>query len=940
MRLGKALGAVVWLSVLTGSAVQAAEVPFRDQVQADWLLQEQYRYGATPRDLTPESDAAGACDGVKDGEWGFHTSQQDAPWWQVDLGGECLVQRVVVWNRCDSVAPRAAHLKLLASADGASWQEWYAHNGAVFYGFSDNAPLAIDIGGRPARFVRIQLPGADFLHLDEVEVFGVAEPDRNLALHRPALQSSLSQWSKDHRPSAPVDWAERFERVVTHTAALLDELETEGVEVSGDRALLAHVAEREGSREAYLEARWLQRKLTFAHPLLSFDTIFFGKRLPGTYNHMSDQYYGWWSRPGGGLYALRDFTNPDGPAIACLSESMGGEGSFLRPCLSYDATRVLFAWCRYCPGLAEQPDKLDKDNVPEDAFYHVFEMDLATRQVRQLTGGKYDDFDARYLPGGDIIFLSTRRGQALQCGKASAQRTLETPDLPDAYVRCGGGPERPVAVYTLHRMNANGGDLCAISPFEMFEWTPSIAHDGRILYSRWDYVDRDNMPYMGLWSINPDGTNSSIVYGNFTRAPHCTFEPRSIPNSRKIIFTASGHHAQTMGSLVLLDPSAGTEGTDPITRLTPEVVFPEIEGWPETYFANPWPLSERFYLVAWGKAESVREGARMSGNAMGLYLFDADGNLELLHRDSEFSCAWPMPLEPQPEPLRRPDVPEWDRAQDGRFVVTDVYRGLPNTSRGAIKALRIVAVPAKTHPTMNFPAMGITRDDPGKCVLGTVPVEADGSAHFRAPAGVMVFFQALDDRGIAVQSMRSSTHVQPGQTLSCVGCHEPRTQAPPVIAAAAARREPSKIAPGPDGSWPLRFDRLVQPVLDAHCVACHRADGEHAEAARRPLTADASYDMLVAFGTPSLQDHVRGSYADGKSLEGQGPAATSPLLAMLTRQEGHHGVKLTPAEFERLKVWMDTYGQRLGSFDERQEQHLAVLRAQWHDLLAPALEGR
>jgi len=241
---------------------------------------------------------------------------------------------------------------------------------------------------------------------------------------------------------------------------------------------------------------------------------------------------------------------------------------------------------------------------------------------------------------------------------------------------------------------------------------------------------------------------------------------------------------------------------------------------------------------------------------------------------------------------------------------------------------------------MNFPAMGVTRDDPGKCVLGTVPVEADGSAHFRVPAGVMVFFQALDGRGIAVQSMRSSTHVQPGQTLSCVGCHEPRTQAPPVAAAAAARRDPSRIAPGPDGSWPLRFDRLVQPVLEAHCVACHRADGEHAEAARRPLTPEASYDMLVAFGTPSLQDQVRGSYADGKSLEGQGPAASSPLLAMLTRQDGHHGVKLTPAELERLIVWMDTYGQRLGSFDERQEQQLAALRAQWHDLLAPPREGR
>ncbi len=919
---------------------EALERPFREQIEADWLFQEQYRYGTLSPEVTPESDAAGACDGVKDGGWGFHTSRQNDPWWQVDLESECRVQRVVVWNRCDAVAPRAAHLQVLASPDGSSWQEWYTHGGTVFYGFSDNAPLVVDIGGKPARFVRIQLQGEEFLHLDEVEVFGADGAGENLALHRPARQSSLSPWSKHHQPPASVDWATRLAQVVTHSAALLDELETEGIDASADRALLAHLSKREGSQEAYFEARWLQRRLTLAHPLLSFDTIFFAKRQPGTYNHMSDQYYGWWSRPGGGLYLLRNFALTGGPAIECLSESMGGDGSFLRPILSYDATRVLFAWCRHYPGLAQQPDKLNKDNVPEEAFYHLFEMDLATRQMRQLTRGKYDDFDARYLPGGDIIFLSTRRGQALQCGRDSARCTLETPDLPDAYVRCGGGPERPVAVYTLHRMNSDGGDLCAISPFEMFEWTPSIAHDGRILYSRWDYVDRDNMPYMGLWSINPDGTNSSIVYGNFTHAPHCTFEPRSIPNSRKIIFTASGHHAQTMGSLVLLDPSVGTEGTAPITRLTPEVVFPEIEGWPETYFANPWPLSERFYLVAWGRVENMREGTIMPGNAMGLYLFDADGNLELLHRDPDFSCAWPMPLEPQPKPLQRPDVPEWDRAQEGRFVMTDVYRGLPNTPRGTVKALRIVAVPAKTHPTMNVPNLGVTNDDPGKCVLGTVPVEADGSAHFRAPAGVMVFFQALDEQGVALQSMRSSTHVQPGQTLSCVGCHEPRTMAPPATRAVAARREPSKITPGPEGSWPLRFDRLVQPVLDANCVVCHQTDSEHPGAAQRPLTAEASYDMLVAFGKPSLREHVQDRYAEGESLEGQGAAAGSPLLAMLTRQGGHYGVKLASTDLERLIVWMDTYAQRLGSFDERQEQQLSALRAQWHDLLAPSPKGR
>ncbi len=937
MRLTTTLTALAVFALLASATVWAN--PFREQVETDWLIQEEYRYGAQSNEITPEADAAGACDGIKNGTWGFHTDAEEAPWWQVDLGTEYPIQRVVIWNRCDGVAPRAARLTVLASSDGSSWQEWYVHDGTVFYGFHDSAPLTVEVGGKSARLIRIQLPGKDFLHLDEVEVYGTNVPDHNLALNRPALQSSISQWSKSHHIPRPVDWAERLARVQAHTEALLEELQAEGVAVSTERAAFTKLTAREAGKEAYLEARWLQRSLTFKQPVLSFDHIFFSKRLPGTFNHMSDQYYGWWSRPGGGLYVLSDFDSPQGPSLEWLSESMGQEGSFLRPILSYDATKALFAWCRHYPGLAGEPDKLNKDNVPEDAFYHVFEMDLATRQVRQLTRGKYDDFDARYLPGGDIIFLSTRRGQALQCGRESAQQTLLNHTLPDAYVRCGGGPERPVAVYTLHRMNASGGDLCAISPFEMFEWTPSIAHDGRILYSRWDYVDRDNMPYMGLWSINPDGTNSSIVYGNFTHKPHCTFEPRSIPNSRKIIFTASAHHAQTMGSLVLLDPSAGTEGEAPVTRLTPEVVFPEIEGWPETYFANPWPLSERFHLVAWGKVDSVSQGGRMAGNAMGIYLFDAAGNLELLHRDPALSCAWPMPFEARPKPLQRPDLPDWASPQEGRFVVTDVYQGLPNTPCGAVKALRVVAVPAKTHPTMNFPAMGVTHDDPGKCVLGTVPVEPDGSAHFRAPAGVMIFFQALDARGVALQTMRSSTHVQPGHALSCVGCHEPRTQAPPPTMAFAARREPSKIVPGPEGSWPLRFDRLVQPVLDMHCTECHRPDGENAEAAKRPLTAEVSYDRLVAFGNPSLADHVRGNYREGKSLEGHGAAATSPLLAMLTSEEGHHGVKLPPADLERLIVWMDTYAQRLGTFDERQEQHLVELREQWRDLLAAASDG-
>ena len=924
------------LTVLSSVNAAAHAVPFRQQVEADWLFQEQYRYGAQQHEVTPESDAAGACDGVKDGTFGFHTNIEGSPWWQVDLGDVYAIERVLVWNRCDGAAPRAAHLRLRTSLDGERWRQWYVHDGTVFYGFTDNAPLEIACGGRAARFVRIQLPGREYLHLDEVEVFGTAAPDVNLALGKPALQSSVSQWSEVRVPAAPVDWAARVARVLHHSQALLDELEAEGVVLDDARPALEELSRRKPGEAVYRDARWLQRRLTFAHPLLDFDSIVFAKRVPGLYNHMSDQYYGWWSRPGGGLYVLHDFANPDGPTTEWLSEAMGNDGSFLRPTLSFDGTRVLFAWCRHYPGLADEKDKLNKDNVPEDAFYNVFEMELSTRQVRQLTHGKYDDFDARYLPNGDIIFLSTRRGQAVQCGMASAQRTVLYPDLPDSYVRCGGGPQRPVAVYTLHRMSPDGSNLCAISPFEMFEWTPSIAHDGRILYSRWDYVDRDNMPYMGLWSINPDGTNSSLVYGNYTHSPHCTFEPRSIPDSRKIVFTATAHHAQTLGSLVLLDPSAGTEGTAPITRLTPEVVFPEIEGWPDTYFANPWPLSERFYLVAWGKVEGVQEGARMSKNAMGIYLFDAEGNMELLYRDPDYSSAWPMTLRERPKPLERPDLVDWNGSQEGQFIVTDIYNGLPNTPRGAVKALRIVAVPAKTHPVMDFPSLGLTRDDPGKCVLGTVPVEEDGSAHFRVPAGVMVFFQALDAQGMTIQTMRSSTHVQPGQVLSCVGCHEPRAQAPPSATPAAVLREASRIIPGPEGSWPLRFDQLIQPVLEARCVTCHHPDSPDEAAARHPLTKDVAYEALTAFGEPSLADHVIGFYHEGRSREGYGAAATSPLFAMLTAKEPHQGVQLDQDERDRFIVWMDTYAQRLGSFDEHQEQHLLELREEWSDLLAAA----
>ncbi len=972
------IATVAFATLVFTTAPAANRKSWPQRIEADWLLAEEVAaQDQVSGSVTTKADAAGGCDGIRNGEWGFHTDNSKNPWWQVDLGHAQRLARVLVWART-ATAERAVRIKVLLSADGKEFRQAYQHDGTVFYGFKDKKPLVVALRNESARFVRVALPGTSYLDLDEVEVFGVADPAKNLALNQPSDQVSVSQWSVSHEKNKPVDWATRTRETLAVCERLIEVLDQPSqpprgfglrqasaalesappvakrqraaafqdadARIQGLKQKLDSLRADQSAKPLFLEARELERQLALRNPLLhDFDTLLFTKRVPGSFNHMSDQYYGWWSKPGGGIFLLSGFTR-GAPKEQCITTSFKKPGSFLRPTLSYDGKKVLFAWCRHYANLAAETDKLDKANVPEDAFYHVFEMSLDGSGLRQITRGKYDDFDGRYLPDGRIVFLSTRRGQALQVGRESAARTVARPDMPDCYVRCGGGPERPVAVYTLHTMNADGSDLVAISPFEMFEWTPEIAHDGSILYSRWDYIDRDNMPYMGLWAMNPDGTDARMVFKNYTKVPHCTFEAKPIPGSHKIVFTGSAHHAQTMGSLALLDPSAGLEGGEPITRLTPEVAFPEIEGWPKTSYANPWPLSERFYLAAWGAEGFLVQGkegwdrwhaVQRPRNGMALYLYDAlTHSRELLWADDLIACGDPIPVRARERPPVIASQLGDNAANEGRFLVADVYRGLPNVPRGDIKSLRIVAVPAKTHPTMNFPSMGITRDDPGKCVLGTALVEPDGSAHFRVPAGVIVFFQALNEQGVAVQTMRGATHVQPGQTLSCIGCHESRQQAPPTRPALASLREPSRLTAGPEGSWPLRFDRLVQPVLDRRCVSCHNAQATNAVAARFDLSPAKAYETLVAFGKPSLQDQVWAAYRRGFSVPGDGIAQRSSLLALLSAPQGHYDVQLDADGRERLLTWLDTYAQRLGSFDAEQEQELIELRRACARMLA------
>jgi len=937
-----------------------------EQIEADWLLQAKIRGQSTairkntpiPYKITAEQDAAGGCDGVKDGSWGFHTDLDEKPWWHVDLGKGMPLARVVIFNTgYVEEWKRALGFVVLLSNDGKTWTEVFRHDGKEFE--DPKKPITVELKGARARFVRIQLPVKQHLTLDEVEVYAM-DGNANVALNRPANQSSSSKYSVlDYNPwsSRPVPQQPTVYPVTTviqRGLKLADDLARRGVDVDAQVTILKQISTRLGNlpadateddrRQLYLEASWAIRKMALANPLLDFDKLLFAKRAPCVFNCHCDQYIAWWSRPGGELCVLEDFAG-DSPRVRSLTADLLPPGDIIRPDIFFDGTKVLFAHARYYPDLLGKPNKLDKASIPEDSFYHLYEMNLDGTGLRRLTHGKYNDFDGRYLPNGDIVFLSTRRGVFIQCGKSSADSTNATDNLPDSFVRCGGDQFRPCSVHTLHAMDGDGGNMRSISPFESFEWTPSVAHDGRILYARWDYVDRHRMWHMGLWSTLPDGMAAQAVFGNFTMGPYSIFEARSIPDSHKFIFTASAHHSITGGSLVLLDVGKGVDGQASMTRLTPEVPYPEFEGWGNSYYANPLPLSEQHYLTAWSPdplpIHATAPYPRLGNlgtpgppNSLGLYLFDVSGNLNLIYRDPEISSMYPLPIRPRPRPAAVASEVRWDGShQEGRMLLRDVYHGdLDGFARGSICRLRIVGVPPKTDPRMNHPNLGITRDDPGKFVLGTVPVEEDGSAYFRVPSGVPIFFQALNAEGMAVQTMRSVTYVQPGQTYACVGCHEHRQTTPSHDLPLAALREPSKIDAGPQGSWPLDFQALVQPVLDKHCVRCHRP-GAEGEGAKTNLAASAAYTTLLDFGGDrSLRHHIQARYDDRRSVAGACAAMSSPLTELLA--EDHYEVKLDAAELERLALWMDTYAQRTGSYSAEQEQRLRELRKRFAPLLA------
>jgi hypothetical protein len=683
------------------------------------------------------------------------------------------------------------------------------------------------------------------------------------------------------------------------------------------------------ARALYMQARWALRELAFSNPAIDFDEVVFVKRQWPWCNHQCSHRVGEAQLPGANLCILKGLS-PDGEIRELLGEAhaRGGIGRFD---LSYDATRIVFPYAAPRP----IPTKYGygKPGVRGGAciMYDIYEVAIDGSNLRQLTDSpSSEDTEPIYLPDGRIAFMTSRDDRYVQCG--------------DWALACG-----------MYSMAADGSDLRRITEPKEGEFYPNMLADGRIMYTRWDYVMKGYNVIQQLWAVNPDGRGASLLFGDhfaFSVGPIAFFEARQIPGTQKVICTGGAHHNTCAGPVMILDLEQNRGTRTAMVNITPEVGYPEINrnvfrevvyeelagkgisntrngtGW----YSSPYPLSQDLFLVA-----ASFEPNNAAHNGYGLYLMDRHHNRELIYRFKDASCYSPMPLRPRRSPRVIPDmVKGLDPATPATLIVSDVYQGLPGVKRGEVKYLRVLETHSKTVRTRPQRCdIGVNSGWDIRGVLGTVPVEADGSARFRVPPYKQLFLEALDEDYLEIRRMRNFMNAMPGEKVSCVGCHEPPGTAPMQALPGtllAMKRPPSAITPPPWGTDGLGFEAVVQPVLDKHCVRCHDGSGAKGRAfslrSGETVSAPTGYDRdhaphaqhLVSEAFMNLLKYV--SYIRVGGYQGEklplSPNATGSRQSVLMKhlKKGHNNVELDLTEWRSLAAWIDCNAPYYGGWDE------------------------
>ena len=546
--------------------------------------------------------------------------------------------------------------------------------------------------------------------------------------------------------------------------------------------------------------------------------------------------------------------------------------------LSPDAGKLLFAWM-----------KLGKD----DSF-HVYEINLDGSGLRQLTTGPYHDVSPIYLPGGEICFASTRV---------------------ESYQMCQPGPA--CALFTI---DADGENLRRIEFGTLGDYSPWLLDNGSILFTRWEYQDKSIFTLQSLWTINPDGTRVRLFFGNTITNPNVLWQAKSIPGTEKFICTMAPHHQNPVGAIGIIDRRHGLENLAGLRNITPEIDYQpsrEPADWEpgdrsfRWSYRDPYPVGPNLFLTAYGGPPPEQGGP----GRYRLLLLDEQGHRAPLYEDPNLSCFSPVPLVPRRTATQIPGTAHAQNrdslaSNTGAFFVQDVYRGLLGVKRGMAKEIRVMSTVAKRT---NMRGQRAYDQDPlvgrgtyyVKECFGTVPIEEDGSAYFKVPAGRELYFQLLDASGKELCRMGSVTQVMPGETQGCIGCHEPRSMAPPVRATIALRSPPRTITPPAWGAGPVDFVRHVQPAFDRYCVECHRGDkleGDLDLSGDKTRFFNMAYDQLTERRLIEFYWLLEGPTGNFR------PLSTGSYVSKLTEliESGHDGqVDMDDQSRRRIYAWID-----------------------------------
>ena len=643
----------------------------------------------------------------------------------------------------------------------------------------------------------------------------------------------------------------------------IDELSIWNQALSADR-IAKHYAKRAAVLKGLAavaiktETKKRVKKLT-GLKTLGVESIIFAERHPG--RDPQGHYYAnfgyacgdvnlWLHGKDGGRLCKLDVAS--GKVVALLDDP---KGAVRDPQVYYDAKKILFS---YRKGGTH--------------YYNLYEIDIDGKNLRRITKGAWDDVEPTYLPDGGIVFASARCKRYIGCWMAQTA--------------------------ILFRCDGDGKNMRMLSSGSFTENTPSVLPDGRVLYTRWEYVNRDPVVFHHLWTMNPDGTNQAAFFGNMH--PGGVFiDARAIPGTDRVVFINSPNHGRNehRGFVATVTDKNGPDDKSSMRNVSKRADF-----------RDPCAVAKDAFLAARGNQ---------------IVLMNALGGIEVVHTSAAMVHE-PRPVVVRAKPRQVPSRVDLSKTT-GTMMMSDVYigRNMGGIKRGAIRTLLVLEdlpKPANFHGGGSQPlGHGVTSTL--KRVLGTVPVESDGSAHFEVPAMRSIYLAALDENGLSIKQMRSFITLQPGEKLSCVGCHEQRTKAPDVAAMGklkAMGRAANVIKPFTGIPQIPDFPRDIQPILDRHCIKCHNAKDRKGNVI---LTGDRgavfSHSYYELFFQWQIKD-TAGNPANGSGRQkgNDKPYTTySSASALMKKIDTHHNkVKLTDLERTTVRLWIDSSAQYPGTY--------------------------